>query len=89
MQSFKSYWNNKNNSRNNHKSGCGKTSSLMQMLLSPGFLDYNQLYIYGKSLHQPEYQILRKCFENKLPKELNIDIFERQREVEKIGIEAK
>ena len=75
MQSFKSYWNHENNLRNNHKSlpksirgiivgesGCGKTSCLMQMLLSPGFLDYNQLYIYGKSLHQPEYQILRKCF---------------------------
>ena len=61
MQSFKSYWNDTNNSRNNHKSlpnsirglivgesGWGKTSCLIQMLLSPIFLDYNQLYIYGK-----------------------------------------
>ena len=100
MQSFKSYWNNENNSRFNYKSlpksirgiivgqsGCGKTACLIQMLLSPGFLDYDQLYIYGKSLHQPEYQILRKCLENKLPKELIIDIFERQGEVERIGID--
>ena len=59
----------------------------MQMLLSPGFLEYNQLYIYGKSLHQPEYQIMRKCFDNKLPKELIIDTFETQKEVQRIGVD--
>src|SRR5699024_5486002 len=26
------------------------------------WLDYNHLYIYGKSLHQSEYQILNQCF---------------------------
>ena len=75
MQSFKSFWNHENNSRNNQKSlpksiigiivgesGYGKTSCLMQMLLSPGFLDYNQLYIYGKSLHQPRISNSEKMF---------------------------
>ena len=55
------YWNNENNSRFNHnslpksirgiivgQSGCGKTTCLIQMLLSPGFLDYDQLYLWEK-----------------------------------------
>ena len=37
------------------KSGCGKTTLLMNLLLRPGWLDYNNLNNFGKSLFQPEY----------------------------------
>lgn len=49
------------------KSGCGKTNLLMCLLLDKfdgiEWLDYDHLYIYGKSLHQPEYKLLDKCFQ--------------------------
>ena len=51
------------------QSGCGKTSLLMRLLLEPNLLDYNKLFIFGRSLHQKEYQILKAGFENKLTKE--------------------
>ena len=50
------------------RSGCGKTSLLMRLLLEPNLLDYNKLFIFGRSLHQKEYQILKAGFENKLIK---------------------
>ena len=33
------------------------------LLLQPSWLDYNHLYVFGKSLHQQEYNVLRKVFE--------------------------
>jgi len=45
------------------KSGCGKATLLLNLLLQPGGLDYWKLSVYGKSLFQPEYKILRKGFE--------------------------
>ena len=48
------------------KSGCGKTTVVFNLLLQPGWLDYNHLYIFGKSLHQQEYKILRNGFEGGL-----------------------
>ena len=47
------------------KSGCGKTTVIFNLLLQPGWLDYNHLYIFGKSLDQQAYKILRKGFEAK------------------------
>ena len=47
------------------KSGCGKTTLLINLLLRPGWLDYNNINIFGKSLFQPEYHILKKAFEKK------------------------
>ena len=41
------------------KSGCGKTTLLLNLLLKPGWLDYNHLQVFGKSLFQPEYKILK------------------------------
>ena len=38
-------------------SGCGKTTLLINLLLRPGWLDYNNINIFGKSLFQPEYHI--------------------------------
>ena len=34
------------------KSGCGKTTVIFNLLLQPDWLDYNHLYVFGKSLHQ-------------------------------------
>ena len=55
------------------KSGCGKTNLLMNLLLNKfsgeDYLDYNNLFIFSKSLHQPQYQLLIKGLENGLTKE--------------------
>ena len=40
------------------KSGYGKTTLLINLLLRPGWLDYNNMSIFGKSMFQPEYHIL-------------------------------
>src|SRR5918995_3029896 len=50
------------------QSGSGKTALLMRMLLQENILDYNKLFVFGRSLHQPEYQIIKAGFEYKLPK---------------------
>jgi len=50
------------------KSGCGKTTLLLNLLLQPDWLDYSQLSVFGKSLFQPEYKNFRKGFEEQLPK---------------------
>ena len=42
------------------KSGCGKATTIFNLLLQPGWLNYNHLYVFGKSLHQQEYKVLRK-----------------------------
>ena len=60
------------------KSGCGKTILLLNLLLQPGWLDYNNLQVFGKSLFQPEYRIIKKAFEEKLPKEEIIKLFNEQ-----------
>ena len=62
-------------------SGCGKTTILIILLLRPGWLDYNNIYIFGESLFQPEYHILKKAIEEKLPKEVIIRLFESQSEI--------
>ena len=62
-------------------SGCGKTTLLINRLLRPGWLDYNNINIFGKSLFQPEYHILNKAFEEKLPKGVINRLFENQNEI--------
>ena len=60
------------------KSNCGKTTLLFNLLLRPGWLDYNHLYVFGKSLHQPEYKILKKGIEEGLSKRQISNIFIQQ-----------
>ena len=50
------------------KSGCGKTTLQINLLLRRGWIDYNNINIFGKNLFQPEYHILKRAFEEKLPK---------------------
>ena len=47
------------------KSSCGKTTLLLNLLLRLGWLDYDNLCVFGKSLFQPEYQILKKSLRRK------------------------
>ena len=68
------------------KSGCGKTTLLTNLLLRPGWLDYNNINIFGKSLFQPKHHILKKAFEEKIPKEVIISLFENQNEITYLGI---
>ena len=70
------------------KSGCGTTTLLINRLLRSGWLDYNNINIFGKSLFQPEYHILKKAFEEKLPKEVIIRFFENQNEITDLGISS-
>ena len=60
------------------KSGCGKTTVIFNLLLQPGWLDYNHLDIFGKSLHQQEYKFLRKGFEGGLSKQQISNVFNSQ-----------
>ena len=68
------------------KSGCSKTTLLTNLLLRPGWLQYNIINIFCKSLFEPEYHILKKAFEEKLPKEVIIRLFENQNEITGLGI---
>ena len=47
------------------KSGCGKMILLLNLLLRLGWLDYDNLCVFGKSLFQPEYRILKKSLRRK------------------------
>ena len=64
------------------KSGCGKTTLLLNFLLRPGWLDYNNLCVFGKSLFQPEYRILKKAFEENLTKECISSLFNMRDEIQ-------
>ena len=64
------------------KSGCGKTTLLLNLLLRPGWLDYDNLCVFRKSLFQPEYLILKKAFEENLPKECILRLFNMRDEIQ-------
>ena len=66
------------------KSGCGKMTLLLNLLLRPGWLDYDNLCVFGRSLFQPEYRILKKAFEENLPKEYILRLFNMRDEIQNI-----
>lgn len=68
------------------KSGCGKTTLLLNLLLNPGWLDYDKLFMFSKSLFQPEYTVLRKAMECKLPKEAILWLFNNQDIIKRSGL---
>ena len=59
------------------KSGCGKTNLLLNLLLND-YLDYDHLYIFSKSLHQPEYQVLIKAMKKNLPKDIIVELIKNK-----------
>jgi len=88
-------WNQNKTNKSNHsllpqslrglivgKSGCGKTTLLLNLLLRPNWLDYSKLSAFGKSLFQPEYRILKKGFKEQLPKRVIMNLFENQNEMQ-------
>ena len=68
------------------KSGCGKTTLLHNLLVRPGWLDYDNLQVFGRSLFQPEYRILEKAFKEKLPKEAIVRLFDNKDEIIGLGV---
>ena len=68
------------------KSNCGKKTLLLNLLLQPKWLDYNHLYVFGNTLHQQEYQIMKKAFDSGLSKQQICNIFRNQKEFEKINV---
>ena len=60
------------------KSGYGKTTVIFNLLLQLGWLDYNHLYVLGKSLHQQEYKVLRKGIDAGLSKQQISNLFNSQ-----------
>ena len=55
-------------------SGCGKTSLLMKLLLQDNLLNYDKLYVFARSLYQPEYEVLRYGLENGLRKQDMVEL---------------
>ena len=60
------------------KSNSGKTVLLLNLLLRDGWLDYDNLLVFGNSLHQEEYQIIKKGFEIGLGKKQVSNLFKNQ-----------
>ena len=63
------------------KSNCGKTTLILNLLLKPGWLDYDHLFVFGRSLHQREYMILKKGLESGLSKEQISNLFQNQGDI--------
>ena len=51
---------------------------IFNLFLQPGWLDYNHLYVFGKSLHQQEYKVLRKGLVAGLSKQQISNVFNSQ-----------
>ena len=47
---------------------------------------YNNLCVFGKSLFQPEYRILKKAFEEQLFKESILRLFDNQNEIMQLSL---
>ena len=68
------------------KSNCGKTTLLLNLLLQPNWLDYNRLYVFGKSLHQQEYKVLKNGFSRGLSKRQISNLFVGQKDLERVNL---
>ena len=67
------------------KSSSGKSTLLYNLLLKP-WLDYDNLIVFGNSLHQSEYQIIKTGFEHGLSKEQIANVFRNQEQLLEAGI---
>ena len=70
-------------------SGAGKTCLTTYLLLQPGMLDYENLTVCGRSLHQPEYRIMRAAFERKLAKDQVSKIFDIQDKLTRLEVDVE
>ncbi len=60
------------------RGNCGKTVLLLNLLLKEDWLDYNNLLVFGNSLHQPEYRIIEEGFKRGLGKSQILNIFNNE-----------
>ena len=60
------------------KSECGKTTVIFNLPLQPNWLDYNHLYVFGKSLRHQNYMVLQNGFEGALNKQRISNVFAKQ-----------
>ena len=67
------------------KSSSGKSTLLYNLLLKP-WLDYDNLMVFGNSLHQAEYQIIKTGFEHGLGKDQIANLFNNQEVLLETGI---
>ena len=63
------------------KSNCGKTNLLLNLLLKPDLLDYNKLIVYGKSLFQTKYKVMKSGFDNGLDKATIFNLFNNRESI--------
>jgi len=54
--------------------GSGKATLLMKLLLQKNLINYNKLYVFAKSLYQPEYRVIQAGFENNLSKNIMLKL---------------
>ena len=64
------------------KSGCGKMTLLLNLLLRPGWLDYDNLCIFGKKSFSTRISNIKKAFEENLPKEYILKLFNMRDEIQ-------
>ena len=57
------------------KSGSGKTHLVLKELLTPGFLDYKEIYVLSPNINTKEYQFLKHGFDHNINKEILLEIF--------------
>jgi len=67
-------------------SGSAKTTLDLNILLRRGWLDYNNKYVFRKSMFQPEYRILEKAFEEQLTKEAIVRLMDNQNEIMNLNL---
>ena len=67
------------------RSNRGKTVLLLNLLLKENWLDYNNLLVFGNSLHQIEYMTIKEGFNKKLEKKQILNIFENQNFIHNIS----
>ena len=67
-------------------SDSGKTTLLFKLLLGTDILDYNNLFIFSKSLNQKEYELLIEGFKHHLTKEMIRGMFDNQKEFKDTSI---
>ena len=58
------------------KSDCDKMTFLLNLLLRSGWLDYNNVCVFGKSLFSTRISNTKKAFEENLLKEYILRLFE-------------
>ena len=67
-------------------SGSGKSTLLLHMIVTPGFLDFDKIYIFTSTPNQDIYQFLYHGFSNNLSKEILSSILLNQDQFKDIPI---